>query len=55
MTSRRSPRGYMLSSRVYEPVYTVNNLYNDCIILQTVNNMFVYVSWVEFDIIYKLQ
>ena len=34
MTTGRCPRGYMRSSRVYEPIYTVNNLYNDFIILQ---------------------
>ena len=35
-----APRGYMHSSCVYEPIYTVNNLYNDFIILQD-----VFVRW----------
>ena len=29
--------GYMRSSRVYEPIYTVKNLYNDFKILQDVS------------------
>ena len=34
MTTRRYPMGYMRTSLVYEPICTVNNLYNDFIILQ---------------------
>ena len=32
----RNLRGYMRSSGVNEPIYTVNNMYNDFIILQDV-------------------
>ena len=36
MAPRRKPRDYMRLSRVYEPIYTVKNLYNDYIILKDV-------------------
>ena len=42
----------------YEPIYTVNNLYNDFIILQDVfltwKLCFWYIFYAEFGIIYKL-
>jgi len=37
--------GYMRIGRVYEPIYTVNNLYNDLIILKIFSSLicFLYV------------
>ena len=46
--------GYMRSSRVYEPIYTIKNLYNDCIILQDVGKYVFFTFYVEFGIIFKL-
>jgi len=48
---------YMRSSRVYEPIYTVKNLYNDLIILHDVFltwNLYVLHFYVDFGSIYKL-
>ena len=41
MTTRRYPIGYMRSSRVYKPIYTVKNLCNNFIILQD----FLFFKW----------
>ena len=41
MTTRRKLSGYMRSSRVCEPIYTVENLYNNFIILQD----FLFFKW----------
>ena len=50
--------GYMYSSRVYEPICTVKNLYNDFIILQDVfltSKVCVFLHiYVEFGIYHKL-
>ena len=46
------------SSRVYEHIYTVKNMYNDFIILQEFflrKKVRVYVVYVDISIIYKLQ
>ena len=48
----------MRSTRVYELIYTVNNLYNDFIILQDVfltwKVCFFFTIYVEFGIIFKV-
>ena len=41
--------GYMRSSRVYEPIYTIKNLYNDCIILQDVGK-YVFLHFTYFQV-----
>ena len=36
----------MSTIRVYEPIYTVKNMYNDCIILQDVGKyVFLHFTW----------
>jgi len=43
-TTKREPMGYMHSSRVYESIYNIKNMYNNFIILQDFSsvNMFFY-------------